>query len=131
MDYTQVLNVIASKRKNLTMAEEELLLYVKEAEQAILNYCRIGTVPAALLYIWANMSVDLIDFTIEKNKSAEEVEVTVDPSNVIEVQVGDTSVKLGSSAKGERAKALNAHKADLDAITMNYTLQLNGFRRIW
>ena len=60
--YLEVVKIVKAKNKRITntekggLADEEILLNVKEVEQSILNYCQIPRVPPQLHYVWANMS---------------------------------------------------------------------------
>lgn len=135
--YLDVVKLVKAKNKRITdmdrggLDDESILLNVKEAEQAILNYCQIPRVPPQLNFVWANMSVDLILYLIEMNNTPEDPLDGLDVSDLSSIKVGDTSVFIGDKYRSNmRSRILQSHNANLDEIVMNYTKQLNQFRRI-
>lgn len=135
--YLEVVKIVKAKNKRITdmenggLEDEEILLNVKEVEQTILNYCQIPRVPPQLHYVWANMSVDLILYLIELNNKPEDPLDALDVSDLSSVKVGDTSVFVGDKYRSNmRSRILQTHNANLDELVMNYTKQLNQFRRI-
>ena len=135
--YLEVVKIVKAKNKRITntekggLADEEILLNVKEVEQSILNYCQIPRVPPQLHYVWANMSVDLILYLIESNNTPEDPLDGLDVSDLSSVKVGDTSIYIGDKYRSnQRSRTLQSHSANLDEIVMAYTKQLNQFRRI-
>lgn len=135
--YREVVKIVKAKNKRITdmdkggLNDEEILLNVKEVEQSILNYCQIPRVPSQLHFVWANMSVDLILYFIEINNTPEDPLDGLDVSDLSSVKVGDTSVYIGDKYRSnQRSRTLQSHNANLDEIVMNYTKQLNQFRRI-
>lgn len=127
-----VLEIISSKVANDAITELNKEVAIEEVEQVIKNYCSIEEVPEALKYTWANMAVDLINYNYAVNagKSGDDL-LEVDPSDVSSIKVGDTQIQLGGGS-GERAKTLNSHSTSLDHVVMNYSNQLNKFRRmVW
>lgn len=135
--YLEVVSIVKAKNKRITDAknggldDESILLNVKEVEQSILNYCQIPRVPSQLHFVWANMSVDLILYLIEMNNTPEDPLDALDVSDLSSVKVGDTSVYIGDKYRSnQRSRILQSHNANLDEIIMNYTKQLNQFRRI-
>ena len=135
--YLEVVNLVKAKNKRITdmenggLDDESILLNVKEVEQTILNYCQISRVPPQLHVVWANMSVDLILYLIEMNNKPEDPLDSLDVSDLSSVKVGDTSVYVGDKYRSNlRSRILQSHNANLDELVMNYTKQLNQFRRI-
>lgn len=135
--YLEVVKIVKSKNKRITNTEkgglddDDILLNVKEVEQAILNYCQIPRVPPQLNFVWANMSVDLILYSIEVNNTPEDPLDGLDVSDLSSIKVGDTSVFIGDKYRSNsRSRTLQSHNSNLDEIVMNYTKQLNQFRRI-
>lgn len=135
--YLEVVTIVKAKNKRITnmdkggLTDEEILFNVKEVEQTILNYCQIPRVPPQLHYVWANMSVDLILYLIEMNNTPEDPLDALDVSDLSSVKVGDTSVFVGDKYRSNiRSRILQYHNANLDELVMNYTKQLNQFRRI-
>lgn len=135
--YLEVVNLVKAKNKRITdmenggLDDESILLNVKEVEQTILNYCQIPRVPPQLHFVWANMSVDLILYLIEMNNKPEDPLDSLDVSDLSSVKVGDTSVYVGDKYRSNlRSRILQSHNTNLDELVMNYTKQLNQFRRI-
>lgn len=135
--YLEIVKLVKAKNKRITnmdrggFTDEEILLNVKETEQSILNYCQIPRVPPQLHFVWANMSVDLILYFIEMNNTPEDPLDGIDVSDLSSVKVGDTSVYIGDKYRSNiRSRIMQSHNANLDEIVMNYTKQLNQFRRI-
>lgn len=133
MDYQELVQIIKSKRKKFDcLPYDDIILRIKEVEQAIKNYCQIPSVPEALKYVWCNMVVDLIMYYVEVNTTPDDVLETFDPSDVSSIKVGDTSISLGDKYQNNaRSRTLQSHNANLDDIVMNYKAQLNQFRRLW
>lgn len=135
--YLEVTKIVKAKNKRITDKEkggvddEQILLAVKEVEQSILNYCQIPGVPSQLHFVWANMSVDLLLFQVESNYTPVDPMDGLDVSDLSSVKVGDTSVYIGDKYRSnQRSRILQSHNANLDEVVMNYTKQLNQFRRI-
>lgn len=135
--YLEVVKLVKMKNKRITdknnggLDDESILLNVKEVEQTILNYCQIPRVPPQLHYVWANMSVDLILYEIEMNNKPEDPMDGLDVSDLSSIKVGDTSIYIGDKYRSNmRSRILQTHNANLDELVMNYTKQLNQFRRI-
>lgn len=135
--YLEVAKIVKTKNKRITdmenggLDDEQLLLNIQEVEQSILNYCQIPRVPPQLNFVWANMSVDLILYLIEMNNKPEDPLDAIDVSDLSSVKVGDTSVYVGDKYRSNmRSRILQSHNANLDEIVLNYTKQLNQFRRI-
>lgn len=135
--YNEVVNIVKSKSKRITdiehggLSDANILLNVQEVEQSILNYCQIPRVPPQLHFVWANMSVDLILYLIEVNNKPEDPLDALDVSDLSSVKIGDTSIYVGDKYRSnQRSRILQSHNANLDELVMNYTKQLNQFRRI-
>lgn len=135
--YLEVVKIIKAKNKRITdmdrggLTDDEIMLNMLEVEQSILNYCQIPGVPPQLNFVWANMTVDLILFNIEMNNTPTDPLDGLDVSDLSSIKVGDTSVFVGDKYRSNlRSRILQSHNANLDEIVMNYTKQLNQFRRI-
>lgn len=136
--YEEVLKLVKLKNKRILnmnaggLIDEEIICNIQEVEQSILNYCDIPRVPNQLKFVWANMTVDLVLYTIEMNYSPQDPLDGLDVSDLSSVKVGDTSVYIGDKYRSnQRSRILQSHNANLDEIVMNYTKQLNQFRRIF
>ena len=132
-----VVKIVKAKNKRITdmekggLNDEDILMNVQEVEQTILNYCQIPRVPTQLNYVWANMTVDLILYSIEMNNKPKDPLDGLDVSDLSSVKIGDTSVFIGDKYRSnQRSRTLQSHNANLDELVMNYTKQLNQFRRI-
>lgn len=131
--YLEVIKIIKAKSNRLSaeFTDDEMLMGVKEVEQSIKNYCQIPEVPVQLIYIWANMAIDLLLFQLESNTTPDDVMDAFDPSDVSTIKMGDTSISLGDKYRSnQRSRTLQSHQANLDSLVMNYQSQLNQFRRL-
>lgn len=133
---TDILDIIRAKRPNIEIDEILVGSAINEIEQKIKNYCVRPSVPKALYYTWANMVLDLLDYENAYNSSiSKEVDDTVESillGNYGTIAMGDTSWKQGEiDMSNPNTKALLSHTANLDDLILNYTKDLNEFRRIW
>lgn len=123
--------IVRTKIKNEAITELDIQLAINEVEEVIKNYCNIDTIPDALKFTWANMSVDLVRYQYESNISADDVLAGIDASDVSNLKIGDTQIALQGN-NSERSKILRSHRPNLDQIVMNNKEQLNRFRRmVW
>ena len=123
--------IVRTKIKDEAITELDIQLAVSEVEEVIKNYCNIDTIPEALKFTWANMSVDLVRYQHESNISADDVLAGIDASDVSNLKIGDTQIALQGN-NSERGKTLKSHRPNLDQIVMNNKQQLNRFRRmVW
>jgi len=123
--------IVRTKIKNEAITELDIQLAVNEVEEVIKNYCNIDTIPDALKFTWANMSVDLVLYQYESNISADDVLAGIDASDISNLKIGDTQIALQGN-DSERSKTLKSHRPNLDQIVMNNKQQLNRFRRmVW
>ena len=123
--------IVRTKIKNEAITELDIQLAINEVEEVIKNYCNIDTIPEALKFTWANMSVDLVRYQYESNISADDVLAGIDASDVSNLKIGDTQIALQGN-NSERGKTLKSHRPNLDQIVMNNKQQLNRFRRmVW
>jgi hypothetical protein len=126
-----ILEIVQAKIKNEAITELDIQLAINEVEEVIKNYCNIDTIPEALKFTWANMSVDLVRYQYESNISADDVLAGIDASDVSNLKIGDTQIALQGN-NSERSKTLKSHRPNLDQIVMNNKEQLNRFRRmVW
>jgi hypothetical protein len=128
-----ILPIINSKLKNDAVSEDDRLLAIEEVGQVILDYCHIGEIPAALKFTWANMSVDLLVYQqAASTPSDASSESTQTAGAVSSVKEGDTTVSFGGQSPdaADRDRALDTHKAKLDALVMDYKAQLRRYRKV-
>lgn len=126
-----ILEIVQAKIKNAGITELDIQLAISEVEEVIKNYCSIDTIPDALKFTWANMSVDLVRYQYQSNISADDVLAGIDASDVSNLKIGDTQIALQGN-NSERGKTLKSHRPNLDQIVMNNKEQLNRFRRmVW
>lgn len=133
IDKAEIYNAIKMRDKKSEFEEPDIVSAVDEVEQVIKNYCAIPSVPIALRYTVVNMSIDLLRYWKEMAKETASLGAEdLDISDISNIKVGDTDINLGGSRQDSlRKTVLKSHKLNLDAIVMNYTLQLNQFRRLW
>ena len=128
-----VLEIVQAKlgESGASLSPLSLELAIAEVEQAIKNYCSIGSVPDALRFTWANMAVDLLRYELASSEGPNDDE-EVDMNGVSSIRMGDTTINLGGGANSSYGRAINSHKANLDDIVMNHREQLHKFRRmVW
>lgn len=75
-------NIVQQKTKKYAPTLDDILLNLVEIEQVIKNYCAIECVPDALLFIWANMAVDLFSYEYTVNTEPDDILDIFDPSDV-------------------------------------------------
>lgn len=130
-----IYHIIMMKMPKCDLPELEIKCYIQEVEQAIKNYCLIPSVPKALYYTWANMTIDLLNYTIAINTETSETDTDI--TNILSgnfgtIAMGDTSWKQGEAdMSSPYYRAITSHSPNLDDIVFNYRQQLNKFRRIW
>lgn len=130
--FAELRRIVRTKFKKFEMTDDELNMKLEEVEQAILNYCMIPCVPYQLRFIWANMTIDLLNYEFERNRNPEDIDDGIDPGDISTIKLGDTTVTLGDKYRSnQRSQILQGHVASLDDITMNYQDQLNRFRKLW
>ena len=126
---------IRTKLTSREMTDGQIHQAFEEIDQVVKNYCQISVVPDALKFTVCNMMIDLLNYEYEVNRNPAETGLgDVDIADVTSFKEGDTSIQMGQSGStitSMRKKAISSHKPMLDEITMNYTKQLNQFRRIW
>jgi len=113
---------------------------VDEVKYAICNYCNIERIPEQLKYVWAAMTVDYYRWSqaitsIPQNSDDDSGKSFSASGPVSSIQEGDTTVSFSSglaSAGVATADSSVAHSMSmvLDEVVLNYTNQLNRFRRI-
>lgn len=123
--------IVDAKLTNTDIAALDRQLAIEEVKQAILTYCNISTIPEELNFTWANMSIELANYTYQMNKPSGDSLTEVEEADISSIKIGDTQVNLGTGgSSNQRAKALKSHSVNLDGIVLNYKAQLNRFRRV-
>lgn len=131
IDKADIYACIHQRDKKGQFEDPDIVAAVDEVEQAVKNYCSIPAVPIALRYTVVNMAIDLLKYWVEESKVDLGMD-DLDISDVSSIKIGDTDINLGESRQDSvRKTILKSHKPNLDEIVMNYTRQLNQFRRIW
>lgn len=126
-----VKQIVEVKFDTLDVDETHVNLVIDEIETVILNYCNILEVPHALRFTWANMTVDLVKYEIEANRT-DELDTMFDARDVSIIHVGDTEIDFRGLGNTVKNRILKSHDAALDDIVMNYQQQLNRFRKmVW
>lgn len=100
-----------------------------EIDQCIKNYCHIDCIPQELLFTRANMVTDLVRYS-EANKPAQDGQIKADTKigPLTSIKAGDVQYNFGDGLN--KSNLHNSHVGNLDEIVMNYTAQLNEFRRL-
>lgn len=132
--YAEIDNYVTQRSSKIAenLSDNQRLLGIKEVEQIIKNYCSIPEVPTQLIFVWANMVIDLLLYRVESEITPENVLDAFDPSDISNVKLGDTSISLGDKYRSnQRSRILQGHQVNLDSLVMNYQAQLNQFRRLY
>ncbi|WP_328802020.1 hypothetical protein T3H97_06320 [Paenibacillus sp. LX16] len=98
-----------------TVLDSTIEMYMDEIKQRIINYTHQLAIPAGLKYTWSNMVIDLLkvrDFALP------EVAALLG-KDAVEVKIGDTSVKLGSTGS-----------VAVETIVTSYAPELRRYRRM-
>lgn len=113
----------------ITYDEQSAEIALAEVDQSIKNYCHIDCIPKELLFVRANMVIDLVRYN-EANKPSEDGQVQADTKvgPLTSIKAGDVQYNFGDG--GSKSQTHNSHIGNLDEIVMNYTSQLNEFRRL-
>lgn len=125
--------IVVAKMNNPNLSDIELDIAILETEEVIKNYCNIDIIPQELKFTWANMTIDLLRYQYEMNnlQSNDDILNSFGTADISELKVGDTQIGVGGN-NSVSAKALNSHKANLDALIFDYQSQLNRFRKmVW
>lgn len=114
---------LVKARLHLSDDAQDLLIesYVAEIEHRILHYCNVDAVPPGLKWTWASMVIDAL--RVEQT-TVEEIDETADRGE--SVKLGDTSVSPASGSAG----TTNMNKAAVDAVVLNYRIDLNRYRKL-
>lgn len=115
----------------IVMSDVDLIINLKKVQQKILSYCNIGNIPNELLYIWAEITEDLVRYldTIKKNATAEGLD-QFKMTDVSKIRVGDTDIALGGSDSASN-KIAQAHTLTvIDGFIYNYKTYLHRYRRM-
>lgn len=110
---TDIFDLVISKLKLAEYTTADVQAVIDEIEMVITEYCNIETVPNGLKFTWVNMSVDLYKSTYPDAEGE-------DSSIVTSIKVGDTQLNFGAGP----------HRVDVDKITMNYTAQMNRYKKV-
>lgn len=112
-----VLEIVKAKLPAAQLPPDLLLaIQIEEVGQSIKTYCNRTDIPPGLLFIQANMVIDLIKQEIrDANPDAQ--------TTVKSVKEGDVSVDFGSAGVGPSARAM-------ESMLYSYREQLNKFRKM-
>jgi hypothetical protein len=94
--------------------------YIDEIGLRIQHYCGIRVIPDDLLYTWASMTIDAL--RIEQPNLP----------GIAETSGGGESVTVGdtSTAPARPAGLTNTAKSVIDAVVLNYRVDLNRYRKL-
>lgn len=110
------------------VTEEMKTLYLKEAEQKILNYCNISTIPKGLFFVWVDISIDILKRDSPYLFIRTDREITENDINSI--KVGDTTLSLNSNTNDKnKAKSGNSGAEHIDEVLLSYVRQLQTYRK--
>lgn len=110
-----VLEIVKAKVPADQLPSDTMLeMHIAEVRQAILTFCNRTDIPTDLVFVHANMVVDII--TGENRKINQDTEVK-------SISEGDTVVQYGSSK-------VSASESSTQDILNNYKEQLFRFRKL-
>lgn len=112
------MNVLDIVKAKLTEPVEDILLlaYIAEVAQALKNYMNRSDIPKDLMFVHANIVLDLI--TNEKRKADPDSQ-----QSVSSVKEGDVTVQFGAAKVESRERVM-------ERLLFDYTSQLNRFRKL-
>lgn len=88
--------------------------------------------PGGLFYVWAGLAVDVLRYwekQAEQENDDEDPDFSIDPSDLSEIKLGDTTVRRGGQLDSTRTGQINnQHMPNLDNYVYNYQHTLNQFR---
>ncbi|CAG9620879.1 head-tail connector protein [Sutcliffiella rhizosphaerae] len=93
-----------------------LAVHIAEVGQAMKNYMNRSDIPRDLVFVHANMVIDLI--TNENRKTDEDSQQTV-----TSIREGDVQVQFGSARVESSERAM-------ERLLFDYSKQLNRFRKL-
>lgn len=112
-----VFEIIKAKLPAELLPEDTALaMDVAEVGQSILTYCNRSDIPKELVFIHANMVIDLITGDARRSD-------TDSPGTVKAIKEGDVQVTFEAT----RASSREAH---MEALLFDYASQLNRFRKL-
>jgi hypothetical protein len=121
MPATDVIEIVRIRLPGLPDDTDALIdSYVQEIGQRILHYCNLAEIPAELEHTWASMVIDAL--RIEQPNMPGVAETS---GAVQEITVGDTS-----SVPAKPAGLTNTAKSVIDAVVLNYRVDLNRYRKL-
>lgn len=91
-----------------------LAMDIAEVGHSILNYCNLSVIPKELVYVHANMAVDLITGNARRSD-------TDSPGSVKAIKEGDVQVTFETTRASSR-------ETQMEALLFDYASQLNRFR---
>lgn len=110
-----VLQIVKAKLTD-SIDDAELVIHIAEVGQALKTYMNRSDIPKDLVFVHANMVIDLL--TAEKRNSDESGQ-----QSVSSIKEGDVTVQFGS-AKVENRERMT------ESLLFNYASQLNRFRKL-
>lgn len=113
----EVLEIVKAKVPEDKLPSDSLLgMYVTEVRQSILTFCNRTDIPPELVFVHANMVVDLITGENRKADPDAQKEVTSIKEGDVQVNFGGTKMSAGESAT--------------QRILLNYISQLTSYRKL-
>ncbi|OPA76627.1 DNA-packaging protein [Paenibacillus selenitireducens] len=95
--------------------------YIEEIGNRIMHYCSVSTVPPGLKLVWVSMTIDAVRID---QPNIDEVADTAGRGETI--KIGDTSTSPSNASGG----LTNVSKSSIDAVVLNYRVDLNRYRRM-
>lgn len=117
-------------------AQKAVTVIIRKVAQAICNYCNINSVPKMLENVWVDMCIDYLRYLnavrSELDPNTDNTGQSKTPTYISSINELSVSVAYGKDDTSEQNTAKQAHdiSTGLDGIVMNYTDQLNRYRRM-
>ncbi|KMY49229.1 phage head-tail connector protein [Peribacillus loiseleuriae] len=119
-------NILAIIKRRLKLSDDSLddliMDYIEQIEWKIKLYCNVSEIPEALKFVWASMVIDILRI---EHPNEEAIAANVSEA-INSVKLGDTTIGYGN--KGNEVTSTS--KRSMDDIVLNYSPELNRFRRL-
>ena len=120
MPVTDVFNTVRLRLRLTDDWDALVTSYVQEIGQRILHYTNLSEIPPGLEPVWASMTIDAL--RIEQPNLPGIAETN---GGGEEIRIGDTS-----TAPAKTAGLTNTAKSVIDAVVLNYRVDLNRYRKL-
>lgn len=113
--------VIMRLRPPFNIPDDLMISYIEEIGQRILHYCHLTDVPDGLKFVWASMAIDALKIEQAGDEAIHEA-----TGGALNVKVGDTQTSPANNSAG----LTDTSKSVIDALVLNYAIDLNRYRKL-